>query len=72
MAVTLPTALTAEEAALERDPTFRQEAVENIYAAAKEAGVPIDAFTQSLLKRYVEGLISCQELERRAGKPLLH
>lgn len=64
--------LTPEDAAFERDPTFRREAVDNILEAAEVQGVLVDSRCRRLLEQYADGEISCVELHHEIGRPLLH
>jgi len=64
--------LTAQEAKLEQDPSYRQEVVDNILEAAREGGVVVDGRCRRLLTAYADGLIDCVKLHHEIGRPVLH
>ncbi|MCD9030863.1 hypothetical protein LDO32_03825 [Luteimonas sp. Y-2-2-4F] len=68
----IPTPLTPEEAALERDPSFRKEAMDEVLDEAKARGIRIDQRCRRLIQQYVDGQITCDELDRELVRPILH
>ena len=64
--------LSPEDAALERDPTFRREVVDSVLEAAHDAGIHVDGRCRRLLEQYADGKISCIELDREVGRPIFH
>lgn len=63
---------TNEEAALEADPTFRQEVVDGVLEEAERRGLPIDSRSRRLLAQYAEGSISYPELDRQVAQLVMH
>lgn len=64
--------LCAEDAALERDPTFRREVVETMLDAADSAGIRVNSRCRRLLTQYADGEISYQQLEHEVVRPFFH
>ena len=64
--------LTPEDAALERDPTFRREVVHEVLEDAERKGIFVDGRCRRLLEQYADGKISCVELDREVGRPILN
>lgn len=67
-----PTPLPTEDAALEADPSFRQEVVDGVFEEAERRGIPIDARSRRLLHQYAEGSISYPELDRQVVRLVMH
>ncbi len=63
---------TEEDAAFDRDPSFRQEVIDNLVKGAQEAGIPIDRRCRRLLDQYADGKISCAQLQHEITRPILH
>jgi hypothetical protein len=70
--MTQPLERSPEDAALDRDPSFRREMVDEITEAAQDAGICVDGRCRRLLERYALGAISRVELHHEIGRPVLH
>ena len=64
--------LTPEGAALERNPIFRREAMDEVLAEAEAIGIRIDQRCRHLIQQYVDGEITCDELGRDLVRPILN
>lgn len=63
---------SAEDAALESDPSFRQEVVEGVIEEAERRGIPIDYRCRRLLTQYADGDIDFLELDRQVIRLAAH
>lgn len=66
------TELDEEDLALEADPSFRQEVVDNVLTEAEKLGIPIDHRCRRLLNKYAEGDIDFLELDRQVIRLAAH
>lgn len=64
--------LSPEDAALEMDPTFRQEVVDTVFEEAEKAGIPIDNRCRRLLTQYADGVIDYFEFDRQVIRLAAH
>ncbi len=64
--------LSPEDAALERDPTFRRDVIDAVLEEAEHKGIFVDGRCRRLLAQYAGGEITYQQLNDEVVRPFLH